>query len=42
MEMFNNKEIVPTVDFGRDEYELALRTEQRKSYGFIGKNVSVK
>ncbi len=42
MEMFNNKEIVPTVDFGRDEYELALRTEQRKSYGFIGKNVSVR
>lgn len=42
MEMFNNKEIVPTVDFGRDEYELALRTEQRESYGFIGKNVSVR
>lgn len=42
MEMFNNKEIVPTVDFGRDGYELALRTKQRESYGFIGKNVSVK
>lgn len=42
MEMFNNKEIVPTVDFGRDEYELALKTEQRESYGFIGKNVSVR
>ena len=42
MEMFNNQEIVPTVDFGRDEYELALRTEQRESYGFIGKNVSVR
>ena len=42
MEMFNNKEIVPTVDFGRDEYELALRTEQRESYGFIGKNVRVR
>lgn len=42
MEMFNNKEIVPTVDFGRDEYELSLRTEQRESYGFIGKNVSVR
>lgn len=42
MEMFNNKEIVPTIDFGRDEYELALRTKQRESYGFIGKNVSVR
>ena len=42
MEMFNNKEIVPTVDFGRDEYELTLRTKQRESYGFIGKNVSVR
>lgn len=42
MEMFTNQEIVPTVDFGRDEYELALRTEQRESYGFIGKNVSVR
>lgn len=42
MEMFNNKEIVPTVDFGRDEYELAIRTEQRESYGFIGKNVRVR
>lgn len=42
MEMFNNKEIVPTVDFGRDEYELALRAKQRESYGFIGKNVSVR
>lgn len=42
IEMFDNKEIVPTVDFGRDEYELAVKAKQRESYEFIGKNVSVK
>lgn len=25
IDMFNNKEIVPTVDFGREDYELALK-----------------
>ena len=42
IKMFDNKEIVPTVDFGRGEYELAVKTRQRESYEFIGKNVSVK
>lgn len=42
IKMFDNKEIVPTVDFGRGEYELAVKTKQRESYEFIGKNVSVK
>lgn len=42
IKMFDNKKIVPTVDFGRGEYELAVKTKQRESYEFIGKNVSVK
>ena len=42
MKMYNNKEIVPTVDFGVEEYNLALRTEQRKSYGYLDKEVNVK
>lgn len=28
IEMFNNKEIVPTIDFGREEYELALKANK--------------
>ena len=42
MKMYNNKEIVPTVDFGVEEYNLALRTEQRKSYIYLDKEVNVK
>lgn len=42
IKMFDDTEIVPTVDFGRGEYELAVKTKQRESYEFIGKNVSVK
>lgn len=42
MKMYNNKEIVPTVDFGVEEYNLALRTEQRKSYSYLDKEVNVK
>lgn len=40
--MFDNGEIVPTVNFGKDEYEEALKISQRQSYGFIGKNITVK
>ena len=29
IEMFNNEEIVPTVDFGRKEYDLALKIKQK-------------
>lgn len=25
IDMFNNKKIVPTVDFGKEDYELALK-----------------
>lgn len=42
MKMYNNKEIVPTVDFGVEEYNLVLRTEQRKSYSYLDKEVNVK
>ena len=42
MKMYNNKEIVPTVDFGVEEYNLALKTMQRKSYGYLDKEVNVK
>lgn len=40
--MFENGEIVPTVDFGKDEYEEALKLTKRESYEFIGKDVTVK
>ena len=42
MKMYNNKEIVPTVDFGVEEYNLALKTMQRKSYSYLDKEVNVK
>lgn len=41
MEMYNNKEIIPTVDFGIKEYELALSLEQRRAYKYIGNIVNV-
>ncbi len=37
--MYNKKEIVPTVDFGIEEYNKALEIKQRESYQFIGKTV---
>lgn len=42
MRMFYNKEIIPYIDFGREEYEKALNTNQRDSYQYIGKQVNVK
>lgn len=39
LDMYNNKEIVPTVDFGEEDYKKALKLEQRESYKYIGENV---
>lgn len=40
--MYENKEIVPTVDFGMNEYHKALVLEQIESYKYIGNIVQVK
>jgi len=40
--MYENKEIVPTVDFGREEYNKALGLQQIESYNYIGNIVQVK
>lgn len=40
--MYENKEVVPTVDFGKEDYELALKINQAESYNYIGKNVNVR
>lgn len=42
IEMYNNNKIVPTVDFGKEEYEMALNTNQRETYNYIGKKVRCK
>ena len=42
IKMYKNKEIVPTVDFGIDEYNKALTLKQRESYKYIGNTVKVK
>ena len=42
IQMYKNKEIVPTVDFGIDEYNKALTLKQRESYKYIGNTVKVK
>lgn len=39
-EMVRQMEMTPTVDFGRTEYEKALKAKQRPSYQYIGKEVS--
>ena len=39
MKMFENKEIVPVIDFGLEEYNEALKVQQRESYKYIGQNV---
>ncbi len=39
MNMCNKKEIVPTIDFGIDEYKKAMQLKQRESYTYIGKSV---
>ena len=42
IKMYKNKEIVPTVDFGIDEYHKTLVLKQRESYHYIGNIVQVK
>lgn len=42
IEMYENKEIVPTVDFGMDEYHEALGLQQIESYKYIGNIIQVK
>jgi len=42
MQMYENGEIVQTVNFGREEYEKAVNLNQRETYGYIGRNVNVK
>lgn len=42
IKMYENKEIVPTVDFGIDEYKKALNLKQIEPYNYIGKTVRVK
>ena len=39
MKMFENKEIVPVIDFGIEEYNEALKKQQREAYRYIGQNV---
>lgn len=41
MEMFKNKEIIPVIDFGLEEYSEVLKIQQRESYKYIGKTVKV-
>ena len=40
--MYENKEIIPTVDFGMEEYNKALGLQQIESYNYIGNIVQVK
>ena len=42
IKMYENKEIVPTVDFGIDEYNKAIHLKQIESYMYIGNIVQVK
>ena len=39
MKMFENKEIVPVIDFGLEEYNMALSIKQREAYRYIGESV---
>ena len=42
IKMYENNEIVPTVDFGIEEYNKALCLKQIESYKYIGNTVQVK
>ena len=42
MKMFENKEIVPVIDFGLEEYSEILKIQQREAYKYIGQNVKVR
>ena len=40
--MYKDKEIVPTINFKKEDYEKALKIQQRDSYKYIGNIVDVK
>ena len=42
IKMYENKEIIPFVDFGIEEYNKALNLKQREAYNYIGKKVQIK
>lgn len=42
VKMYENKEIIPTIDFGIEEYYKALSLKQIESYKYIGNIVQVK
>ena len=42
LRMYNNKEIIPPIDFGLEDYNKSLKLKQRESYNYIGKTVEVK
>ena len=42
IKMYENKQIIPTMDFGMNEYNKALSLKQRESYNYIGNIVTVK
>ena len=42
MKMVNNNQIIPTIDFGMEEYDEALNIKQREAYSYIGHKVNVK
>ena len=42
LEMMEQGIVVPTMDFGKEEYEQAKQKKQRESYSFLRKEVTVK
>ena len=42
IEMVNSKQIIPTIDFGEEEYMNALEIKQREAYSYIGNSIKVK
>ena len=42
LEMMDQGIVVPTMDFGKEEYEQAKQKKQRESYSFLRKEVTVK
>ena len=39
MKMFEKGDIIPVIDFGLEEYNEAIKIQQRESYKYIGQNV---
>ena len=42
LSMEKNNELVPVIDFTKEDFELALKVKQRQSYSYIGKMVNVR